>query len=195
MSLHASEAARVLAAVLLEQADQLDSDDLEVVAPAMVGVRTAARDLADALHERGWGPGVLFPLVGFPGDWEDEDLDELDDDDDDDFGDDDDGDDPELPSGQRRTYQARHDFVVSDPDRFFAYLVARLEAAGKGTWTRDDILGHGPLLVLAELDGFAEQSYEEHGLVYGGGQDSETEIVQTLWEMRDGRDDQYPVSI
>src|SRR5262245_43444529 len=50
----AAQAARALAATLLEQADTLDLHDLRATA-AIEQVRVMSRALADAVYERGWG--------------------------------------------------------------------------------------------------------------------------------------------
>ena len=124
----AAEAARELARVLLEQADALDLHDLRATT-AIENVRVQARVLADAVHERGWGdiflgidsydPDELDDLPLGPDDFDDPadyremvegaGLDELDE--------------PLVPeNGIRLSYQARYDFVVTDPEAFIAYV-------------------------------------------------------------------------
>src|ERR1700754_1636388 len=124
----AAEAARELARVLLEQADALDLHDLRATG-AIENVRVQARALADAVHERGWGdiflgvdsydPDELDDLPLGPDDFdrpedyreivEGDDVEELEE--------------PRLPAdGVRVSYQARYDYVVTDPDAFVRYV-------------------------------------------------------------------------
>lgn len=187
----AADAARGLADVLMRNGTALDSDDLETVAASMVAVRGAARELESALTSRGWGGGVLY---GF-GEAEEADEDPDDLDDLDDLDDDDDDDEPQQPDGFRMTYQARHDFVVTDEQALATYVAERMSAGSDAPLTPQEVADHGVLMMLAHLEGMARRDFSAPGLVYAGGQEASHLIDRTLWEMDyDERDDQFPIA-
>jgi hypothetical protein len=190
MHTSAAEAARRLADLLVDQQTALDSDDLETVSAAMTAVRAAARDLESALMSRGWGGGVLYGF-GEPDDVDEDtgDVDELDD------PEDDEEEDRPQPVGIRMTYQARHDYVVTDDEALATYVAERLSAERQSPWTAQEVADHGVLMMLAQLDGMGRRDYSAYGLVYAGGQDASHEIPQTLWEMGfEEGDDQFPTA-
>lgn len=191
MDRSAADAARRLADLLVSQETALDSDDLKTVSSAMTAVRAAARDLESALTSRGWGGGVLYGF-GEPDD-EDEDTDDVDELDD--SEDDEDDEERPQPVGTRLTYQARHDYVVTDDEALATYVAERLSAERTTPWTAQEVADHGVLLMLAQLDGMGDRDYSEFGLVCAGGQDASHEIPQTLWEMGfEEGDDQFPTA-
>jgi hypothetical protein len=201
----AAEAARELARVLLEQADALDLHDLRATG-AIENVRVQARALADAVHERGWGdiflgidsydPDELDDLPLGPDDFDDpadyreivdggelDDLDELGE--------------PLLPeNGLRLSYQARYDYVVTDPDAFVQYVRSRADE----TQNEDIIDGiddiedaQSAFELLCYLDGIGSKDYESFGLVPGGGEESHKIVQFSLWDLDPTRrDDTYP---
>lgn len=204
----AATAARRLAATLLAHAEDLASDDLATVSGAMAAVRSGARAVETALTARGWGGGVLhgFGSEDEADPWDaglaalldeeagdDGDLDDLDDLDLD--GLDDGDDDPwEVPAGTRLTYQARWDFVVTDPEALLRHVEQRAAELGQ-PWDRESILEHHPLFVLTELESFTARDLDGAGLVFAGGQNVVHEIPLTLWELEDdARDDEFPTA-
>src|SRR5690349_19927076 len=129
----AAEAARELAKVLLAQADALDLNDLRATT-AIENVRVQSRVLADAVNDRGWGD-IFMGIDSY-------DPDELDDvplgpddfDDPADYRELVEGvakmDEPMVPeNGLRLSYEARYDFVVTDPEAFVAYVRSRADEA------------------------------------------------------------------
>ncbi|GAA1550894.1 hypothetical protein GCM10009804_04310 [Kribbella hippodromi] len=205
----AAEAARELARVLLEQADALDLHDLRATG-AIENVRVQARALADAVHERGWGdiflgidsydPDELDDLPLGPDDFDDpadyreiveggalndlDDLEELEG--------------PLLPeNGLRLSYQARYDYVVTDPDAFVRYVRDRAEKAQDEALTDeaiDDIEdAQSAFELLCYLDGLGSKEYEPYGLIPGGGEESHKIVEFSLWDLDPTRrDDTYP---
>ncbi|GAA1603466.1 MULTISPECIES: hypothetical protein [Kribbella] len=202
----AAEAARELARVLLEQADALDLHDLRATA-AIENVRVQARVLADAVHERGWGdiflgidsydPDELDDLPLGPDDFDDpadyreivgggalDDLDELEE--------------PMLPqNGVRLSYQARYDYVVTDPEAFVQYVRSRAEDAPDDALTDDAIDdiedAQTAFELLCYLDGMGSKAYESFGLLPGGGEESHKVVRFSLWDLDPTRrDDTYP---
>ncbi|GAA2841448.1 hypothetical protein [Kribbella solani] len=205
----AAEAARELARVLLEQADALDLHDLRATG-AIENVRVQARALADAVHERGWGdiflgidsydPDELDDLPLGPDDFDDPadyreiveggalgDLDDLE----------------ELEStllpenGVRLSYQARYDYVVTDPDAFVRYVRDRAEKAQDEALTDDAIDdiedAQSAFELLCYLDGLGSKEYEPYGLIPGGGEESHKIVEFSLWDLDPTRrDDTYP---
>lgn len=181
-----SRAARALAAVLLDNADALDVDDLRA-ADAMAEIRRSSRVLAEALHDRGWGD-VYLGLEVAPDGVEPEDEDEG----------------VPLPAGTRVTYQARFDFVVTDPDALLNYLSERVgrepaqapvgefrDIAGQAYTAReprDEVEAVG---TLAYLDGLGSRDYSHVGLEFGGGQEIVRPITEALWELARS-EDQFP---
>jgi hypothetical protein len=193
MDTTAAEAARRLAEVLVGQQSALDSDDLETVSAAMTAVRTAARELESALVSRGWGGGVLYGF-GEPAD-ADDDPDEAEDLDDSEDDEDEDEEQRPQPAGIRMTYQARHDYVVTDDEALATYVAERMSSERKSPWTAQEVADHGVLMMLAQLDGMGRRDYSAFGLVYAGGQDASHEIPRTLWEMGfEEGDDQFPTA-
>ena len=165
----AAEAARELARVLLEQADALDLHDLRATG-AIENVRVQARALADAVHERGWGdiflgidsydPDELDDLPLGPDDFDDpdglprdgrgrqlDDLDELEE--------------PLLPeNGVRLSYQARYDFVVTDPEAFVQYVRSRADEAQNDEVIDDIEDAQSAFELLCYLDGLGSKDYD-----------------------------------
>jgi hypothetical protein len=216
----AATAARSLAAALLARADELGSNDLATISTAMAEVRAAARPLVDALAARGWPADGLLGTVTWALDEEDDedgigdddppaDLDELGEIDPDlevsdldaelaellaTGGDDDDlkDDDFTAPPGERLTYQARYDFVVTDADALLEFVTDVAAERGE-PWDRTSIAEHGPLHVLSQLVGLAALDLDGTGLVFAGGQDLVATIERTLWELDDDdRDGTFP---
>jgi hypothetical protein len=198
----AAEAARELARVLLEQADDLDLHDLRATG-AIENVRVQARALADAVHERGWGdiflgidsydPDELDDLPLGPDDFDDpadyreiveggamDDLDELEE--------------PLLPeNGVRLSYQARYDYVVTDPDAFVRYVRSRAHEAQNDEVIDDVEDAQSAFELLCYLDGLGSKEYESFGLVPGGGEESHKIVQFSLWDLDPTRrDDTYP---
>lgn len=210
-------AARALASVLLENADALDLDDLRA-ADALTEVRRASRRLAESVYGRGWGDlflGVLLsdmdtvemvqPAGGAPVRGEDfqDDSDGEDEFEDSYLTDDDEG--LPLPDGARITYQARFDFVVTDPQRAIDYVQRRISADSRNVSLEprlgiESSSGAAPprdlteaLGLLAYLDGLGSQDYTEYGLEFAGGQEIVRPIDEAFWEMsQDRQSDHYP---
>ncbi|MEU0093017.1 hypothetical protein [Kribbella sp. NPDC006257] len=195
----AAEAARELARVLLEQADALDLHDLRATT-AIENVRVQARVLADAVHERGWGdiflgidsydPDELDDLPLGPDDFDDPadyremiegaGLDELDE--------------PLVPeNGIRLSYQARYDFVVTDPDAFIAYVRSRADEAQNDDVIEDIEDARSAFELLGYLDGIGSKDYDGVGLSPAGGEESHKVVEFSLWDMDPTRrDDTFP---
>lgn len=195
----AAEAARELARVLLEQADALDLHDLRATT-AIENVRIQARVLADAVHERGWGdiflgidsydPDELDDLPLGPDDFDDPadyremvegaGLDELDE--------------PLIPeNGIRLSYQARYDFVVTDPEAFIAYVRSRADEAQNDDVIDDIEDARSAFELLGYLDGIGSKDYDGLGLSPAGGEESHKVVKFSLWDMDPTRrDDTYP---
>ncbi|TDU90501.1 hypothetical protein EV138_4092 [Kribbella voronezhensis] len=196
----AAEAARELARVLLEQADALDLHDLRATT-AIENVRVQARVLADAVHERGWGD-IFLGIDSY-------DPDELDDDlplGPDDFDDPadyremvegaglDELDEPLVPeNGIRLSYQARYDFVVTDPEAFIAYVRGRADEAQNDEVIDDIEDARSAFELLGYLDGLGSKDYDGVGLSPAGGEESHKVVEFSLWDMDPTRrDDTYP---
>jgi hypothetical protein len=194
----AAEAARELAKVLLEQADALDLHDLRATV-AIENVRVQARVLADAVHERGWGdiflgidsydPDELDDLPLGPDDYEDPD----------DYremvaGDLDLPEEPLVPEhGIRLSYQARYDFVVTDPDAFVAYVRGRSDEAQNDDVIDDIEDARSAFELLGYLDGIGSKDYDGVGLSPAGGEESHKVVEFSLWDLDPiRRDDTYP---
>ena len=193
----AAQAARELATTLLDQADALDLHDLRATG-AIEQVRLKSRELADAVHERGWGELYL----GIDSLYLDEDEEDLDDDLDElePAGEDDwaEGDeelfDVDLPAdGLRLSYQARFDFVVTDPAALVAYVRKRAAEAGN-----DEVLEEvqdpvAAFQLLTFLDGVGSKEYDAVGLAPAGGEESQQVVKYALWDLDPNRrDDTYP---
>ncbi|TDW17496.1 hypothetical protein [Kribbella kalugense] len=202
----AADAARELARVLLEQADALDLHDLRATS-AIENVRVQARALADAVHERGWGdiflgidsydPDELDDLPLGPDDFDDpadyreiveggglDDLEELGE--------------PLMPEdGVRLSYQARYDYVVTDPEAFVEYVRSRAAEAPDEA-LHDEVINdvedaQSAFELLCYLDGLGSKEYESFGLVPGGGEESHKIVEFSLWDLDPTRrDDTYP---
>lgn len=193
----AAQAARELATTLLDQADALDLHDLRATG-AIEQVRLKSRALADAVHERGWGElylGIDSLYLDDEGD-EDEldDLDELESDDDEWVEGDEDVFDTDLPADALRlSYQARFDFVVTDPDALVAYVRKRAAEAGN-----DEVLEEiqdpvSAFQLLTFLDGIGSREYDAVGLSPAGGEESQQVVKYALWDLDPTRrDDTYP---
>ncbi|HET6297739.1 MAG TPA: hypothetical protein VFG33_30420 [Kribbella sp.] len=193
----AAEAARELAKVLLEQADALDLHDLRATT-AIENVRVQARVLADAVHERGWGD-IFLGIDSY-------DPDELDDlplgpDDFDDPADyremvagDEGLDEPLVPEhGIRLSYQARYDFVVTDPEAFIAYVRSRADEAQNDDVIDDIEDARSAFELLGYLDGIGSKDYDGLGISPAGGEESHKVVEFSLWDMDPiRRDDTYP---
>ena len=196
----AAEAARELARVLLEQADALDLHDLRATG-AIENVRVQARALADAVHERGWGdiflgidsydPDELDDLPLGPDDFDDpadyreivegvDDLEELEE--------------PLLPeNGVRVSYQARYDYVVTDPDAFVQYVRSRADEAQNDEVIDDIEDAQSAFELLCYLDGMGSKEYDSFGLSPAGGEESHRIVEFSLWDLDPTRrDDTYP---
>ena len=196
----AAEAARELARVLLEQADALDLHDLRATG-AIENVRVQARALADAVHERGWGdiflgidsydPDELDDLPLGPDDFDDpadyreivegvDDLEELEE--------------PLLPeNGVRVSYQARYDYVVTDPDAFVQYVRSRADEAQNDEVIDDIEDAQSAFELLCYLDGMGSKEYDSSGLIPAGGEESHRIVEFSLWDLDPTRrDDTYP---
>jgi hypothetical protein len=189
-----SQAARALAVVLLEVADALDEDDLRA-ADAVTDVRRASRVLAEAVFGRGWGDLYLgLDVAADHEDGEDADLAEIFPD-----GADEAFDAGEfenegllLPPGTRVTYQARFDYVLTDPAAFLRYLGSRRPRDGgrPPAPPEDEIEALG---TLAYLDGLGSRDYSHVGLEFAGGREVVRPLEETLWEMsHEQQDDHYP---
>jgi hypothetical protein len=201
----AAVAARELANVLLEQAEALDLHDLRATV-AIEQVRVQARVLADAVHERGWGD-IFLGIDSY-------DPDELDDDlDPDDFeptefttgndyrefveGDLDADDVPDLPvvpeHGMRLSYQARYDFVVTDPEALVAYVRRRAQQVGNNDVVHEIHDAVSAFELLCFIDGIGSSEYGAVGLSPSGGEESHKVVDYSLWDLDPNRrDDTYP---
>lgn len=194
-----SDAARRLAAILLEVADVLDEDDLRA-ADAITDVRRSSRSLAEAIFSRGWGDLYLGLDVAADreaseetSDGPDEDLATI-------FDEEDDAQEYEeyedegllLPPGTRVTYQARFDYVITDPAAFLRYLATRRPTTGARPPAppEDEIEALG---TLAYLDGLGSRDYSDVGLEFAGGREVVRPLDATLWEMsHEQQDDRFP---
>jgi hypothetical protein len=195
----AAEAARELAKVLLEQADALDLHDLRATT-AIENVRVQARVLADAVHERGWGDIFLGIDSYDPDELDDLPLGPDDFDDPDDYremverGDLDDLDEAIVPeNGIRLSYQARYDFVVTDPEAFVAYVRSRADEAQNDEVIDDIEDARSAFELLGYLDGLGSKDYDTVGLTPAGGEESHKVVEFSLWDLDPTRrDDTYP---
>jgi hypothetical protein len=195
----AAEAARELAKVLLEQADALDLHDLRATT-AIENVRVQARVLADAVHERGWGDIFLGIDSYDPDELDDLPLGPDDFDDPDDYremverGELDDLEEPLVPeNGMRLSYQARYDFVVTDPEAFIAYVRSRADEAQNDDVIDDIEDARSAFELLGYLDGIGSKDYDGLGLTPAGGEESHKVVEFSLWDMDPTRrDDTYP---
>jgi hypothetical protein len=195
----AAEAARELAKVLLEQADALDLHDLRATT-AIENVRVQARVLADAVHERGWGDIFLGIDSYDPDELDDLPLGPDDFDNPDDYremverGDLDDLDEAIVPeNGIRLSYQARYDFVVTDPEAFVAYVRSRADEAQNDEVIDDIEDARSAFELLGYLDGLGSKDYDAVGLTPAGGEESHKVVEFSLWDMDPNRrDDTYP---
>ncbi len=195
----AAEAARELAKVLLEQADALDLHDLRATT-AIENVRVQARVLADAVHERGWGDIFLGIDSYDPDELDDLPLGPDDFDDPDDYremverGELDDLDEPLIPeNGIRLSYQARYDFVVTDPEAFVAYVRSRADEAQNDEVIDDIEDARSAFELLGYLDGLGSKDYDTVGLTPAGGEESHKVVEFSLWDLDPTRrDDTYP---
>ncbi|TDO54289.1 hypothetical protein EV643_10170 [Kribbella sp. VKM Ac-2527] len=195
----AADAARELAKVLMAQADALDLHDLRATT-AIENVRLQARMLADAVHERGWGDIFLGIDSYDPDELEDLPLGPDDFDDPADYrelveGDALDGlDEPLVPeNGMRLSYQARYDFVVTDPEAFIAYVRSRADEAQNEDVIDDIEDARSAFELLGYLDGLGSKDYETIGLSPAGGEESHKVVEFSLWDMDPTRrDDTYP---
>ena len=202
----AAVAARELAKVLLEQAEALDLHDLRATV-AIEQVRVQARVLADAVHERGWGDIFLGIDSYDPDELDDGDLDP------DDFeptefttgddyrefveGDLDADDVPDLPvvpeHGMRLSYQARYDFVVTDPDALVAYVQRRAQQVGNNDVVHEIYDAVSAFELLCFIDGIGSSEYDAVGLTAAGGEESHKVVDYSLWDLDPTRrDDTYP---
>ena len=191
----AAQAARELAATLLEQADALDLHDLRATG-AIEQVRVMSRALADAVHERGWGELYLGIDSMYPDEY-DEMADFVDADDeetDEAWVVEDEDDEPLVPvEGLRLSYQARYDFVVTNPDALVAYV--RERAAEEGA---EDVIEEiqdpiSAFQLLTFLDGVGSKEYDAVGLGPAGGEESQRVVTHSLWDLDPvRRDDTYP---
>ncbi|TCN40227.1 hypothetical protein EV644_106155 [Kribbella orskensis] len=195
----AAEAARELAKVLLEQADALDLHDLRATT-AIENVRVQARVLADAVHERGWGDIFLGIDSYDPDELDDLPLGPDDFDDPADYremverGELDDLEEPLVPeNGIRLSYQARYDFVVTDPEAFIAYVRGRSDEAQNDDVIDDIEDARSAFELLGYLDGIGSKDYDGLGLSPAGGEESHKVVDFSLWDMDPTRrDDTYP---
>jgi hypothetical protein len=195
----AAEAARELAKVLLEQADALDLHDLRATV-AIEKVRVQSRVLADAVHERGWGDIFLGIDSYDPDELDDLPLGPDDYDDPDDYRElvegelDGDPDEPLVPEhGIRLSYQARYDFVVTDPEAFIAYVRRRAYEAENDDVIDDIEDARSAFELLGFLDGIGSKDYVSVGLSPAGGEESQKVVKFSLWDLDPiRRDDTYP---
>ena len=190
----AAQAARELAATLLEQADALDLHDLRATA-AIEQVRVMSRELADAIHERGWGELYL----GIDSLDPDDDLDEFVEEDawvledDEDEEDDELLEPPALPDGLRVSYQARYDFIVTDPEALVEYVRERAAAEGAEDVIEEIQDPVSAFQLLTFLDGIGSKEYDTVGLGPAGGEESQKVVTRSLWDLDPvRRDDTYP---
>lgn len=195
----AAEAARELAKVLLEQADALDLHDLRATT-AIENVRVQARVLADAVHERGWGDIFLGIDSYDPDELDDLPLGPDDFDDPADYremverGEMNEMDEALIPeNGIRLSYQARYDFVVTDPDAFVAYVRSRADEAQNDDVIDDIEDARSAFELLGYLDGLGSKDYDSVGLTPAGGEESHKVVEFSLWDLDPNRrDDTYP---
>ncbi len=202
----AAQAARELAAVLVEQADALDLHDLRAT-EAIEKVRLSSRVLADAVHERGWGELYLGIDSMYPDDEDEleEVLEELEDDfevsDDAVYEDDDEDEDEEVEEydelpvdGLRLSYQARYDFIVTDPDALLEYARARAAEVGPDDELLDEVEDPvSAFQLLTFVDGLGSKEYGEIGLRSAGGEESQQVVKYSLLDLDPTRrDDTYP---
>jgi hypothetical protein len=193
----AAEAARELAKVLLAQADALDLHDLRATT-AIENVRVQARVLADAVHERGWGDIFLGIDSYDPDELDDVPLGPDDFDDPADYRELVEGvaemDEPMVPeNGLRLSYQARYDFVVTDPEAFVAYVRSRADEAQNDDVIDDIEDARSAFELLGYLDGLGSKDYDTVGLSPAGGEESHKVVEFSLWDMDPTRrDDTYP---
>ncbi|ONI68359.1 hypothetical protein BWI15_35775 [Kribbella sp. ALI-6-A] len=193
----AAEAARELAKVLLAQADALDLHDLRATT-AIENVRVQARVLAEAVHERGWGDIFLGIDSYDPDELDDVPLGPDDFDDPADYRELVEGvadlDEPLVPeNGLRLSYQARYDFVVTDPEAFVAYVRSRADEAQNDDVIDDIEDARSAFELLGYLDGLGSKDYDTVGLSPAGGEESHKVVEFSLWDMDPTRrDDTYP---
>jgi len=195
----AAQAARELATTLLDQADALDLHDLRATG-AIEQVRLKSRELADAVHERGWGELYLgIDSLYLEDEVDDEaelvDLDDLDSDDEDDWVEgDEDVFDTDLPADALRlSYQARFDFVVTNPDALVAYVRKRAGEAGNEEVLEEIQDPVAAFQLLTFLDGVGSKEYDAVGLSPAGGEESQQVVKYALWDLDPTRrDDTYP---
>lgn len=189
----AAQAARELATTLLDQADALDLHDLRATG-AIEQVRVKSRALADAVHERGWGE-LYLGIDSLYLDEDDDDLEDLEPAGEDDWAE---GDeeifDVDLPADALRlSYQARFDFIVTNPDALVAYVRKRAAEAGN-----DEVLEEiqdpvAAFQLLTFLDGVGSKEYDAVGLSPAGGEESQQVVKYALWDLDPTRrDDTYP---
>jgi hypothetical protein len=191
----AAQAARELAATLLEQADALDLHDLRATG-AIEQVRVMSRALADAVHERGWGELYLGIDSMYPDEYDEmaEFVDADDEETDEAWVVEDEDDEPLVPvEGLRLSYQARYDFVVTNPGALVAYV--RERAAEEGA---EDVIEEiqdpiSAFQLLTFLDGVGSKEYDAVGLGPAGGEESQRVVAHSLWDLDPvRRDDTYP---
>lgn len=195
----AAQAARELATTLLDQADALDLHDLRATG-AIEQVRLKSRELADAVHERGWGELYLgIDSLYLEDEVDDEaelvDLDDLDSDDEDDWVEgDEDVFDTDLPADALRlSYQARFDFVVTNPEALMAYVRKRAGEAGNEEVLEEIQDPVAAFQLLTFLDGVGSKEYDAVGLSPAGGEESQQVVKYALWDLDPTRrDDTYP---
>jgi len=183
-----SSAATDLAAVLTRCGGDLDSLDLATVAEALGEVRRASDALREALHDRGWGTGLdeWGAFDELTGDGVDDVEDLIDDDDED----------AEPLEGARFSWQARYDFVVTDPDALVARARARSLEVDPEVDPDEALEEHGgPLGLLLLLDGPQFRDYDDHGAVMAYGTDTFASVERTLNEIgRDAGEQSYPLA-
>jgi hypothetical protein len=200
----AAVAARELAKVLLDQADALDLHDLRATV-AIEQVRVQSRVLADAVHERGWGDIFLGIDSYDPDELDDAGLDPDDFEEPDDYREfvEGDLDDDDLPAGPlipehgvRLSYQARYDFVVTDPEAFVAYVRERAQRAQRAG--ANDVVDEihdaiSAFELIGFMDGIGSKEYDAVGLSPAGGEESHKIVDYSLWDLDPTRrDDTYP---
>jgi hypothetical protein len=106
----------------------------------------------------------------------------------------DEDDEPLVPvEGLRLSYQARYDFVVTNPDALVAYV--RERAAEEGA---EDVIEEiqdpiSAFQLLTFLDGVGSKEYDAVGLGPAGGEESQRVVAHSLWDLDPvRRDDTYP---
>jgi hypothetical protein len=191
----AAQAARELAATLLEQADALDLHDLRATG-AIEQVRVMSRALADAVHERGWGELYLGIDSMYPDEYDEmaEFVDADDEETDEAWVVEDEDDEPLVPvEGLRLSYQARYDFVVTNPDALVAYVRERAAAEGAEDVIEEIQDPISAFQLLTFLDGVGSKEYDAVGLGPAGGEESQRAVTHSLWDLDPvRRDDTYP---